>query len=68
MEKLSFKSINTLMNTIEKKRGRSVRGLKPVYKYDQLNNINFHRYIDNKNDLLMVVRLINEYVVGGYTQ
>lgn len=67
MERLSIKSITTLINIIERKRGRNVKGLKLVYKYDNLNTLNFHKYIDDKNDLLMISRLANEYVVGGYT-
>ena len=39
-----------------------------VYKIDPLNKNNFHQYIDNKENILALVRLVNGYIVAAYTQ
>jgi hypothetical protein len=33
-----------------------------------LNKNNFHHYIDNKEDILAIVRLANGYIVAAYSQ
>ena len=38
-----------------------------MYRYDPLNKINFHNYIDNKTDLLLVLKLVNGSILGGYS-
>ena len=37
-----------------------------IFKFDALNSTNFHRYIDGKWDILLVIKLDNGFVVGGY--
>lgn len=40
---------------------------KLLYKLDKLNQTNFHKYIDGKMNLLVVVKLANGLIVGGYS-
>ena len=48
--------------------GESVRS-KLLYRYwkGELNKVNFHEYIEGKPNILVLVRLANCYVVGGFT-
>ncbi len=39
-----------------------------IYKYDTINPINFHNYIDRKSNLLLVIKLVNGYVIGGFSE
>lgn len=38
-----------------------------MFKLDKLNTTNFHKYIDGKFNLLVVVKLVNGLIVGGYS-
>lgn len=40
---------------------------KLIYRFDPLNSTNFHRYFDNKENLLILVLLKNGSVLGGFT-
>jgi hypothetical protein len=40
---------------------------KLLYRTDPLNKTNFHKYIDGKNNILLLTRLTNGYVIGGYS-
>ena len=48
MENLSMSNLNTLLGTLSEKKGRRVRGLKLLYKFDPLSIENFHHYVDKK--------------------
>ena len=37
-----------------------------IFKYDSLNSTSFHKYIDGKWNILLLIRLQNGFVVGGY--
>lgn len=38
-----------------------------VYKYDPLNQINFHQYFDKVENLISFIKLTNGTVIGGFT-
>lgn len=38
-----------------------------IYKYDPLNERNFHSYIDGRKNIVILIKLINEIVIGGFT-
>ena len=40
---------------------------KLLYRWDPRNNINFHHFIDGKENLLILVRLINNVTIGGFS-
>ena len=37
-----------------------------IYSLDMKNPVNFHEYIDDKENLLIIVQLENGMIVGGY--
>ena len=39
-----------------------------VWKMDPLSNVNFHKYLDEHEHLLLIVELENGHRVGGYTE
>lgn len=41
---------------------------KLIYKYDELNKINIHKYIDNKYFIVLVVKLENGYYLAAFTE
>ena len=43
------------------------KGTKLIYRLDSQNTSNFHLYIDKKENLLVVVKLSNGSIVGGFT-
>ena len=40
---------------------------KLVYAFDPLNTTNFHRYIDGLHNLVILIKLCNGIVLGGYS-
>jgi len=47
---------------------KKITKTKLVYKYDELNKINIHKYIDNKYFLVLVVKLENGYYLAAFTE
>jgi hypothetical protein len=41
---------------------------KPVYRWDPLNKTNFHRYIDNRPNLLLIAKTVNGYIFAGFSE
>lgn len=41
---------------------------KLIYKYDQLNKVNFHKYIDDHPNICLVLKLKNGRLIAGFTQ
>jgi hypothetical protein len=40
---------------------------KLLYRYPTLDPTNFHTYFDNKSNLLVMVKLLNGTIIGGFT-
>lgn len=38
-----------------------------IYRLDNLNSTNFHKYIDSKFNLFVIVKLINGIIIGAYS-
>lgn len=47
---------------------RKIKGSKLIYKYDALNKVNFHKYIDNKSQIVVIVKLKNGKIVGAWSE
>jgi len=45
-----------------------IKATKLVYAFDSLNKSNFHKYIDNKVQIVVLVKLINGYIVGAWSE
>ena len=39
-----------------------------LYKYDSINKVNFHKYIDQTEGIFILLKLVNEHIVGGFYQ
>lgn len=46
-----------LVNLMEKEKGRKIIRTHFIYKYDELNKTNFHKYIDGKENIVLLVKL-----------
>lgn len=46
-----------------------VKGFKTklLYKFDPLNNANFHNYFDYRPNLIIFIKLANNLIIGGFT-
>jgi hypothetical protein len=38
-----------------------------IYKFDRENKINFHKYFDKKQNLVIIVKIFNGNYIAGYT-
>lgn len=45
-----------------------IKKTKLVYTFDPLNKVNFHRYIDKIDSLLVIVKTAKGAILAGYTQ
>lgn len=45
--------------------GRNIVKTKLIYKYDPLNKVSFHSYIDGHESILVLVKTVNT-TIGGY--
>lgn len=45
--------------------GRSFK-TRLIYKFDSLNKTNFHRYIDDRPNIMLLVKLENGYKIGSF--
>jgi len=39
-----------------------------LYTYDRLNKTNFHRYVDDKQHIIFIIRSKDDYLFGAYSQ
>ena len=57
-----------MINKLEHFKVRKVFKTSLVYQYDVLNSTNYHKYIDGHPNLLLIIKLKNGYIVGGFTE
>ena len=58
-----------IVDVVEKRMGgRRIVATRLIYQYDVLNRMNFHKYIDNKEQLVIVIKLVNGNVLGAWTE
>jgi hypothetical protein len=48
--------------------GQVVKGSKVLYRMDLLNSTNFHKYFDNKPNILLIVLLKNGYTIAAFSE
>jgi len=56
-----------LTEVIQSRLQSRILSTKLIYRYDTLNKVNFHKYIDGKENLVVLVKLTNEYTLGAWT-
>ncbi len=57
-----------LRKTIEAHTGRKILKSQLIFKFDPLNPTSFHTYIDNVPNLVVIVRVHNQYLLAGYSE
>jgi len=62
-EKVSF-----LLKELKSFSTSAVTSTKLLFKFDQRAPLNFHHFIDGKEHLFIVIKLINNMIIGGYSQ
>lgn len=55
------------MDEIQTFTGQKVVETRMFHKYDQKNLNNFHIYVDGKPNFLVLVKLVNNMVLGGFS-
>jgi len=55
-----------LLDMIERQTRKRITSTMLVYRYDELNKVNFHKYIDNKEQLVVIIKLINGNVLAAW--
>jgi hypothetical protein len=40
---------------------------KLLYKYDKINKVNFHQYVDNHPNIILLIRTASGRLVGGFS-
>ena len=43
-----------------------IKDTRLIHRYDPLSSTNIHRYIDNRENLVLIIKLINGYCIAGY--
>lgn len=59
--------VDFLLKEIKTFTNNNVLESKLLYKYDTRNTLNFHNFVDHKENMLIVIRLINNITVGGFS-
>ena len=57
-----------LIDEIGKYNEKNVCKTKRLYQYDPLNKTSFHKYIDGKPNIVLLIKLKNDMVLGGYSE
>jgi hypothetical protein len=57
-----------LVRNIEERIGASIVGTRLLCRWDPLNKVNFHKYIDDQEQIVVVVRLLNGYALAAWTE
>lgn len=57
-----------LLQILEKRLRCKIAKTRLLYKYDPLNKTNWHRYIDNRDNLVLVVKLANGNAVAAWSE
>lgn len=56
-----------LINKIQQNLGLLKR-TRLIYRFEPLNKVNFHKYIDDHNHIVLVVKTIFGKMVAGYSE
>ncbi len=57
-----------IVSVIEKRLNRKIASTRLVYRYDTLNKTNFHKYIDNQEQLVIIIKLLNGFMLAAWTE
>ena len=57
-----------LVEMLQMKNKFTIKATNLLYKFDPLNKTNFHKYIDNKQYIVLIIRSSQDYLFGAYSQ
>jgi hypothetical protein len=57
-----------LVDLLQSHERNAIHQTKLLYRWDPLNNTNFHRYIDGFQNILLLVRTTNDCLIGAYSE
>jgi hypothetical protein len=63
-----FSQKKFLKNSIEELTRLKISQTKLLYHWDPLNKTNFHRYIDDHPNLLLIAKTVNGYTFAGFSE
>jgi hypothetical protein len=64
---VSKENINFILKNLEEFTKSTPSESKLIYKYDPLNSVNFHKYLDQVENLIFFVKIRNGTIIGGFT-
>jgi len=59
--------VTFIVDALENFTNLKCKSTKVIYRTDPQNTSNFHTYIDKKDNLLVVVKISNGTIIGGFT-
>jgi hypothetical protein len=45
---------------------KKVRSTELLYAYDQINPLHYEKYIKKAEDIMLLIKLPNDYIIGGF--
>lgn len=57
-----------LKEVIEKHKRMKIQRTRLIYTYDPINSTNFHKYIDEKPEIVVIIKLVNGGCVAAYSE
>jgi len=52
---------------LSNKLNNNIKNTQLLYKFDPYNKTNFHRYIDDKKHIVIIIRSTQNYIFGAYS-
>ena len=56
-----------IKQSIEKAFGRRIIKTQLIYAMDTLNTLNMHKYVDKKENLIVIIKLVNGNFLAAFT-
>jgi hypothetical protein len=56
-----------LIEELQRRIGSTIIKTNLLYTFDKNNKTNFHKYIDDKNPIIIIIKTESDYIFGGYS-
>jgi hypothetical protein len=63
-----FEHKRYLKQVIENHTKYRITKTKLIYAYDELNKLNFHKYVDGYDNIVLIVKMANGTFTAGYSE
>ena len=57
-----------LTNILQQKTGLRISKTKLIYRFDRFSKSNFHQYFDHKEQIVLIIRTIDDFIFGGWSE